>query len=531
MLKRKQLSGDLRTNPISLVVGKVPIKNDNSWGVKNLQPFFPPIECLFKTETLDSVREYGIKLNEQIVSVSGVSVTLSSGKTAEIHRKVTMLLSPFKWMKGEFGEPGLPTISNSAKAIHSKMQSPHTAGYVGSILSVALSQSGCEHFPKVFGVYTGTSEKHTIDISDDYDELSERAWFSQNIGKTFSLKLDEQRNNIIQYTRTARLPIEIGEAVELDGVEVLDSIETNDVELGEMKQFFKEDKEESDGDDSSSVSTSYIFQIASNASSYEEEDDIEEESDEPFAWATFENVPVQMTVMEKCSGTLYELVMQNPEPEKHLAWISQIIFALAYAQRNFAFTHNDLHGNNVMYSETSKEFLYYSHSGLNYKIPTYGYIMKIIDFDRSIGSIRLPGMKEAKFFMSDQFAVNEEAGGQYNIEPFYISKHPVIKPNPSFDLARLATAMFWDMFPCGPKYDEYLENPVFKLFMKWLTLDDGTSILFHKNNPKFDRYPGFYLYKAIARYCKDAIPRKEISELKQFIGTIPIGEIPLMIDI
>ena len=531
MLKRKQLSGDLRTTPISLVVGRLPMKNDNSWGIKNLQPFFPPIECLFKTESLDSVREYGIKLNEQIVNVFGDSAVLSSTRVVQIHRKVTMLLSPFKWMKGEFGDPSMPTISNYAKAIHSKMQSPHTAGYVGSILSVVLSQSGCDHFPKVFGVFTGTAEKHTIDISDDYEELSERSWFSQNIGKTFNLKLDEQQNNIIQYTRTARIPIELGETIELDGVEHIDAIQTTEVELGEMKPFLKNDEEECDDDDSSSVSTSYVFQIASNTSSYDEEDEIEEDTDEPFAWATFENVPVQVTVMEQCLGTLYDLFIKHTESEKQFAWLSQIIFALAYAQRNFAFTHNDLHGNNIMYVETVKEFLYYSHAGLNYKIPTHGYIMKIIDFDRSIGSVRLPGMKDAKVFMSDQFAVNEEAGGQYNIEPFYVPKHSVIKPNPSFDLVRLATSMFWDLFPDGPKYDGYLENPVFKLFIKWLTLEDGTSVLFHKNNPKCDRYPGFYLYKAIARYCKDTIPRKEISELKQFIGIIPLGEIPLMIDI
>ena len=46
-----------------------------------------------------------------------------------------------------------------------------------------------------------------------------------------------------------------------------------------------------------------------------------------------------------------------------------------------------------------------------------------------------------------------------------------------------------------------------------------------------DRYYGFDLYKAIARYAKDtAVPRKEISEFKQFIGTIPFGETFLNID-
>ena len=83
-----------------------------------------------------------------------------------------------------------------------------------------------------------------------------------------------------------------------------------------------------------------------------------------------------------------------------------------------------------------------------------------------------------------------------------------------------------------PKFDDYQSNALFKLFIKWMTLEDGSSILFFKNNAKIDRYIGFSLYKAIARYCKDtAVPRKEINELKCFIGEVPVGELPLVIDI
>jgi hypothetical protein len=156
--------------------------------------------------------------------------------------------------------------------------------------------------------------------------------------------------------------------------------------------------------------------------------------------------------------------------------------------------------------------------------------LKIIDFDRGIGSVKLPGMKEARTFMSDQFDAKEEAGGQYNVPPFFNSRFQTIKPNASFDLVRLATSLFWDIFPEGPKFDDYLENPLYKIFLKWLTLPDGSSVLFYKNNPKLDRYHGFDLYKAIARYAKDAVPRKEISEFKIFLGEIPMGESYLHID-
>jgi hypothetical protein len=514
-MKRKQTS-ELRTNPLGLTVGRIPVKED-LFMLTKMQPFFPPIECLFKTNSLERVHEFGIKLRDQLVSVkNGELATLESGRTVAIHPKITMLLSPYKHMKGEFGTFGLPMLSDHAREIQSKLQSHNTAGYVGSILSIALSQSGCEHFPEVVGVFTGNSLQHTIDISDDYEELSERPWFSQNIGKTFELKLDEHTGTPIEYTRSARISLELGDEVDLGEVEELAGISSDHTEPANLVPVFKDEVEHSDTESTSDVSTSYIFQIESVSSSYDGSV-CSEGSDVSFAWATFKNVPVQMTIMEKLEGTLYDLLKANPESEKHFAWMAQIIFALAYAQRNFAFTHNDLHGNNIMFKKTDKEFFWYFHAGITYKVPSYGYLLKIIDFDRGIGSVKLPGMKEPKLFMSDQFAAEEEAGGQYNCHPFMKEKHKQIKPNPSFDLARLATSLFWDLFPNGPKFDEYQGQPLFKLFIKWMTLEDQTSVLFFKHNPKVDRYIGFSLYKAIARYCKNSIPRKEISELKEFI--------------
>jgi hypothetical protein len=524
-MKRKQ--SDLRTNPINMHIGKYSPR-PSMFGVDKLQPFFPPIECLFKTNVLDNSLDYGIKFPDPIVSSTNSNIRTLSGKIIETHQKITMLMGPFNWMKGEHRSLNLPSANESANSTHQKLQSYNTAGYVGSILSSALSLSGCRHFPTVYGVYSGIAEKHTIDISDDYEELSERTWFSSNIGKTFDLKLNENAGEHIQYTRSARIPVEIGEDIQLEGVEELEGVPSEAI-AADLNAVF-EDESEHDDETSSKVSTSYIFDIES-VGTMEEDSESECEDDEPFAWATFKEVPVQLTVMEKLEGTLYDLFTQFPDSDKHYAWLCQIVFALAFAQRTFGFTHNDLHGNNVMFVKTSEEFFYYSYSGETYAVPTYGYLLKIIDFDRGIGSIKIQGMKEARTFMSDQFHEKEEAGGQYNIEPFYNSHYQIIKPNSSFDLARLATSMFWDLFPNGPKFEEYLDNPVFKLLVKWMSLPDGTSVLFSRKCSKVDRYMGFDLYKAIARYSKDAIPRKEISEFKQFISEVPIGSNVLVIDL
>jgi hypothetical protein len=123
-------------------------------------------------------------------------------------------------MQGEYGSTvGLPSSSGQSSEISSKIQSHHNAVYVGSLISAVLSQSKCQHFPKVYGIFSGLSKNHTIDISDDYEDLSERSWFSSNIGKTFDLKLSDGVRDAVefQHTRTSRPRLNLGEQITLDG--------------------------------------------------------------------------------------------------------------------------------------------------------------------------------------------------------------------------------------------------------------------------------------------------------------------------
>ena len=521
---------DLRTQAVQLKLHRYPVLDTYAWGLKNPQTFFPPLEKLFKTETVANLSNYGIRLSEEISAiVDENTIRTTSGKILPIHRKTTSILSPFKWMRGDYGVIGLPKPETIATEMQEKLQSQHTAAYVGAMASIALSESGCIHFPKVYGVYVGMAAKHTIDISDDYEDLSERRWFGDNIGKSFELKLrdPEDGRTEFKHTRGRRPGVELGEDIGLDGITDIEADHVDDPmsrsqELSQSvtssESFLHEEDDSTDTDD--------VFAIESCACSEESEEDEEEEedeTDEPFAWATFSDIPVVTTVMEKCDGTFYDLIEKHNEPEKHSAWVSQIVLALAYAQRNFGLTHNDLHGNNVMYVSTTNEYLYYKHSGVCYRIPTFGYLIKIIDFDRAIVSVRLCGMKEPRQFVSSQFHADDEAGGQYNIEPFYDNEHPYLQPNPSFDLCRFATSLFWDMFPEGPDY-EYT-HPLFEVFKQWMTQSDGSSVLFREKRDNHDRYHGFGLYKAIARYCKDsAVPRREIVKLTAFqLQSVPLG--------
>lgn len=506
---------DLRTTSTVLKLQKYPKLDMTAWDIRDPQPFFPPFERLFKTETLSSLYDYGVRLSDSIETVLGPDHVRVKGSSIEVHRKTTMILSPYKWMRGDYTALGLPKPQNVGEDIQKQLQSTHTAAYVGALTSIALSESGCVHFPKVYGVYAGLATKHIVDISDDYEDLQERRWFVENIGKTFDLKLR---------TEVPQPQMKIGEETDLlDVVDVNADHVSNPSRHSSHASTLEEDGEDSEQSDD-------VYEIHSCDCS-EDSDDEEEDDDEelePFAWAVFKNVPVMTTVMEKCQGTFYDLIRDHSSPEKRAAWIAQVVFALAYAQRNFGFVHNDLHGNNVMYVATQQEYLYYKHGGVCYKIPTHGYILKIIDFDRAILSLRLQGMKDPRQFVSSQFESNEEAAGQYNMEPFFDSTHPHIPPSSSFDLCRFATSMYWDMFPEGPKEST---GQLHDTFVQWMKQSDGTSVMFRQQMDNHDRYHGFDLYKAITRYCKDAVPRREISKLTAFqVDTIPIGVSCLMIE-
>lgn len=516
---------DLRTNATLLRLHKYPRLDGSAWDMKNLQPFFPPLETLFKTHTVTNLSDYGVRLSEEMERIVDETHVQVKGKPVEVHRKTTMILSPFKWMRGDYGTIGLPKPEDVADDMQEKLQSPHTAGYVGALASIALSESECIHFPKVYGVYVGLSGKHTIDISDDYEELSERRWFGENLGKTFELKLrTPEATAEFTHTRSQRPGVLLGDDAVLDGIQ---EVEAEHMSMPSSRSLshsdadsssYEDEEEEDDGDDQ------YEIHSCDCSETSEEEGLDDEGEDEPFAWATFKDVPVITTVMEKCEGTYYDLLEKHQEPEKHCAWFGQITFALAYAQRNFGFTHNDLHGNNVMYVSTDKEYLYYKHGGTCYRLPTYGYILKIIDFDRAAFSLRLIGMKEPRTFVSSQFQPNEEAAGQYNIEPFFSQEHPRIPLNSSFDLARFATSVFWEFFPEGPTHA--YTHPLFSVLKQWMSQSDGSSVLFRTQKPdRHDRYHGFDLYKAIARYCKDsAVPRREIGKLSSFqVPSVPVG--------
>ena len=100
--------------------------------------------------------------------------------------------------------------------------------------------------------------------------------------------------------------------------------------------------------------------------------------------ATFKKFPVIHLFIETLEGTLEDIIHNELNLELLRSCLFQVTFALIYLQKNYYFTHNDLHINNVMYVKTDRPFLYYKYNNQYFKVPTFVKLFKIIDFGKKL---------------------------------------------------------------------------------------------------------------------------------------------------
>ena len=208
------------------------------------------------------------------------------------------------------------------------------------------------------------------------------------------------------------------------------------------------------------------------------------------------NIPCQLFFIEKLDGLLSELLINNFNDKIILSCLFQVSYSLAYLQKHFKFTHNDLHIDNIMYQRTDKTYLYYKFNNIYYKVPTYGYIFKIIDFGRAIFTFK------NKLFFSDCFSKYGEADGQYKypIDTFLYKKDNNeydIKPNYNFDLCRLGITILDELN--YQKDIDYGDKKYIIDFIYSFTLGKN-NIELHYLEDNFD------MYVSIAKYSNNCLP-------------------------
>jgi hypothetical protein len=416
------------------------------------------------------------------------------------------LLDPLKYLNGKYSNYNfsLPSLTPSFPKLDEVNNSAYTDSFFSYLSSNLLTKENFVHGIGFYGSYLGIKRKFKYNIEDEIEQLHNSTFFYENNNKLFTLNKElnntssSQRNRQKLVLEDEIIPILFEDIncfapikeCEIDVLEIVEDLSANVIELNVET---RSDSESSDSSSqSSNTGTDYTDELESS----------DDEFDSYGLTAEINKFPVQVIALEKCKDTLDSLLIESMSPEEITSALMQVIMTLIVYQKKFQFTHNDLHTNNIMYVETTEEFLYYTHNNINYKLPTYGRIYKIIDFGRAIYTF------EGKRFVSDSFHLDGDAATQYNIEPFLDVSKQILEPNYSFDLCRLACSML-DIIPD--------DTPVYELVEEWCLDDKKRNVLYKKNGE--ERYPDFKLYKMIARTVHAHVPEAQLSKpiFKKFV--------------
>lgn len=451
-----------------------------------------------------------------------------SGTDLPVFVKRLHLLNPRNAMEGEYiwpHEGALPAPSELWKSALGKINFVLNEAYVDALFALCadrLVTSGISpHWVRCYGTCTGRVEKYLYDITDEYEDLKDEPWWKRN-----------QRNGIFKHIRpqissetNTFFTTGLSDITTDDFCEIVDTVPTQTIN----DSIENIEPETVEGNFILKTPTLRMRKVSENNSYSDNLSEEMSDDDELQQFVEFQDFPVQITLLEKADGTMDELLdaedendptLSSTKEERWIAWLFQVIAALTCAQHYFGFVHNDLHTNNIMWTGTGETHLYYSiHKGKNsfiYKVPTYGRIMKIIDFGRATYHLPEPG----GFFISDAFQEGNDAAHQYNIEPFYNPNEEPLGPNPSFDLGRLAVSLIESLYPTRPEpckpikimskegtkmYTETV-SPVYNLLWEWILDDEGKNIVRTPNGE--ERYPDFDLYRALSRDIHNAVPKK-----------------------
>lgn len=509
----------------------------------NSQPFFSSLERLNPEINSSGSKYSNCWLGSSNITTltrdneSAFSAELSFGtdeKKYPIFVKRIHLLDPVCAMEGDYLWPrdgALPAPSEPWRNALTKINDPLNEAYVDALFACAASklvESGISpHWCRSYGTFSARVNKYLFNITDTYASMRHKPWWRRNqrLGffKTFDPNADEK----------SKLPTFTGEGTALvgDDFENLDNMD-NDTS-GESSVTEDEPEMKNAETIQLTVPPLRMSRISNSSSSgAEETGDNSDSEDEEVMYAEFHDFPVQVTLLERAEGTLDEL-LDNEEDDPRLeetrdarwtAWLWQVIAALTTAQHYYGFVHNDLHTNNIMWNTCDSDYLYYrviskGKTPWIAKVPTYGRLMKIIDFGRA--SFTLPD--PAGFFISDAFYPGNDAGEQYNCDPFYDDTNgPRLEPNPSFDLCRLAVSLLESLYPERPAaakpiktlsregskiYTETV-SPVYNMLWEWLQDDNGKNVLRKPDGE--ERYPDFDLYKALSADVHGAVPCRQL---------------------
>ena len=441
--------------------------------------------------------------------------------------------------------PGLPSPGSKSAKVYGKLHDPQNQAYVDSIACYMLSKfreaGHSPHFSLFYGAYLAIAKKYYYNITEDFSHLRHQGWFwRQCKGDHFSLVGFEGDKPLLTDNPLLIAPDTLSES---------DSDSESKSSIGSLSDFGDFQNASNSPSDLNSLHSASISTTSSRSSntdsnsssnSSSNSDTYSAEIDENITlFAALKEFPTLLMFLESNTATMDSLLYDDEDSitdgyeSRWTAWIFQVIVALCQIQSLWAMTHNDLHSNNILWTETKEEFLYYSTTdGRNWKVPTYGKLFRIIDFGRAIYT------HNNVLCISDDYLPDNEAGSQYNFGPIYDPDQPRVYPNPSFDLSRLSVSILEGIFMTIPEDKENgcilsseidrtqneTVSELFNVLWSWLIDSNGRNILWDADGT--ERYPGFDLYNVIAQKAMSAVPREQIEKAPflQFLYSAPIPE-------
>lgn len=483
-------------------------------------------------------------------------------KKKEVFFKEAPLLDTFKYLIGKYDSQNkdlfnLPQLYSS-NDIHPKILDTNNAAYVDGLFLYLSNQLSNKYYfihnVEYYGSFLAIKNNYQLNVYDDIEYLTTSEFFNKNKNNLFTIEnydhlfieenkkkpiINIEHNSSIKSIESIKsIHDEIFENIFDNNSNCigLDNLKDYSIELEDItnNSFLNNNDEKTTtlkSESSCSSRTSYTFGSGdednlskntnednccnSEKSEWEDEEDSstssqEEEEEEEKLMITIPKFPIQLICMENCNMTLDDLMTRNEINEgEWFSMLMQVIMILITYQKSFAFTHNDLHTNNIMFNTTNKKYIYYCYENIYYQVPTFGKVYKIIDFGRSIFKY------DGKIFCSDSFQQGGDACTQYNIEPYFNDKKPRLEPNFSFDLCRLACSIF-DYVVEDMNEISTCTDPLTKLIIEWCLDDKGINLLYKNNGA--ERYPEFKLYKMIARCVHKHTPQAQLerNEFKSY---------------
>jgi len=474
--------------------------------------------------------------NGYFIDISGKFHDISGFAEIQVFSKRVHLVEPISYMEGEYLLPSdgaLPQPESGWQNTLAKIHDPYNEAYIDALCSATMSRlvetNKSPHWCQFYGTFNGRADNYMYNITSDISSIKHERWFKRNKNAgLFTVRVvgeDPDQKPLVEVVAE-------GGDIECDDLESIASGSHSDV----SECVSETPSTDVEGDEITPLAEPPVRISKLDSDDDDEQDDDDDNdslaSNEAEYFAEFKNFPVQVTLHERCDGTMDALLdieentkdalLIDTKDARWSAWIYQVIAALSVAQYYYGFVHNDLHTNNIMWCGTGETHLYYKLEGARggtkyYKVPTYGRIMKIIDFGRASFWLK----DREKLLITDSYAEGNDASGQYNCEPYFDKDEEIVNPNPSFDLCRLAISMFDALYEDAPPQKQpptkltsedkrvtyETTSELYNILWMWLTDDEGKNIL--RNPDDSERFPDFDLYKYIARHAKNCIPREQ----------------------